>query len=162
MTPRHDSFTLTRDLAACRAHVWACWTDAGLKRQWFSAEDMSTDDYHLDLREGGKEYGRFTMAEGPARGVPENRTTFLVVRPDSLLVTAYTMAWDGRIHSASLATIRFEELGGGTRLTIREDGTWFEDSDGPEGRAHGTAILLDALERTLKETARGPSTPKPT
>lgn len=145
----HRTFTIERQIAGCLEHVWACWTDADLKRRWFAAEGAGTEEYRLDLREGGTEYGRFVLPDGPAAGVHENRTTYLVVRDKALLATAYTMAWDGRIHSASLATIRFAEEAGGTRLTIEDTGAYFDPSDGPEGRRHGTGVLLDALEAKI-------------
>ena len=143
----HETFVIERQIAGCLDHVWACWTDPALKRRWFAAEGAGTEEYHLDLREGGTEYGRFVMTEGPAAGVHENRTTSLVVRDKALLATAYTMAWDGRIHSASLATVRFAETeDGGTRLILEDTGAYFAPSDGPEGRKHGTGVLLDALQ----------------
>ena len=153
MTPPtpHETYTLERQIAGCLDHVWACWTDPELKRRWFAAEGSGTEEYRLDLRVGGTEYGRFVMTDGPAPGVHENRTTYLVIEDRALLVTAYTMAWDGRIHSASLASIRFAEAEGGTRLSIEETGVFFADSDGPEGRRHGTGVLLDTLQEMIAD-----------
>ena len=39
MTPVHDSFAIERVFHACPAHVFACWADPELKRQWFVDSD---------------------------------------------------------------------------------------------------------------------------
>lgn len=156
MNVEHESFTLTRDIAACPAHVFACWADPDLKRAWFVDGDgpaWRTREYELDFRTGGAETGRFVLTEGPGQGEHRNRTHYLDIEPERRIVFAYTMALDGRIHSASLATVTFEDRNGGTRLTYTEQMTCIGPSDGAEGRRHGWTHLLNALERTLKETA---------
>ena len=156
MIPTHDSFTLTRDIAACPAHVFACWADPALKRRWFVDSDgpgWTEREYTLDFRVGGRETGRFELAEGPGAGEHGNVTHYLDIAPDARIVMAYTMAMNGRIHSASLVTVTLEPSGGGTRLTYHEQMTLIGESDGVAGRRHGWEHLLDALENTLMETA---------
>lgn len=152
----HDSFTLTRDIHACRAHVFAAWADPALKRRWFVDGDgpgWSERDHALDFRPGGTETGRFVLTEGPGAGEHRNVTHYLDIVPDVRIVFAYTMALNGRIHSASLATVMFEDLGGGTRLTFTEQGAFYEHSDGAAGRRHGWAHLLASLETSLQRKA---------
>ena len=154
-TVTHDSFTITRDIAACRAHVFALWSDPDLKRLWFVDSDgpeWNTREYDLDFRIGGTETGRFDLTEGPGAGEHCNVTHYLDIEPDARIVSAYTMAMNGRIHSASLATVTFEDAGGGTRLTYHEQMTLIGESDGASGRAHGWTHLLDGLERALERT----------
>ena len=156
MTPAHDRFTLERTLHACRAHVFAAWSDPDLKRRWFVDSDgphWTEEDYSLDFRVGGTEFGRFVAEDGPARGVHENRTTFLDIIPDERIVFAYTMALEGRVHSASLATVTLTDEGGGTRLTFTEQIAVLGPSDGAEGRCGGWTHLLSALESSLREGA---------
>lgn len=155
MNVSHDTFTIEREIPACPAHVFACWADPDLKRRWFVDSDgaeWSERDYDLDFRIGGTETGRFVLAEGPGAGEHRNMTYFLEIETESRIVFAYTMAINGRIHSASLATVTLDDLNGGTRLTYTEQMTMIGPSDGAEGRRHGWTHLLNALERTLKET----------
>ena len=156
MTLTHDRFTLERVIRACPAHVFAAWCDSTLKRQWFAKADgprRSKDDYSLDFRVGGTEFGRFVVEDGPGKGVHENRTTFLDIVPDERIVFAYTMALDGRTHSASLATVTFADEGSGTRLTFTEQIAVLGPSDGAEGRRGGWTHLLCALESSLRRGA---------
>lgn len=156
MTVTHDSFTIERRLRACPAHVWAAWAEADLKRQWFVAADREgwqTLDYSLDFRVGGTETGRFLLASGPGAGEHANVTHYLDILPGARIAFAYSMALNGRIHSASLATVTLAEAGGGTLPTFTEQGAWFPPSDGVDGRREGWEVLLAALERTLDATA---------
>lgn len=157
MRPRHESFTLERTYAACRAHVFALWSDPDLKRRWFVDNDgpgWETLEYGLDFRVGGREHGRWRMAAGDLTmaGEHANETVFLEIVEGERIIFAYTMAMDGRIHSASLATVTFEEAGGGTKLTFTEQLTALEGSDGAERRSNGWGWLLGNIEATLAET----------
>ena len=156
MTPTHDRYTIERVLPARPADVFAAWSDPALKRRWFVDSDgpsWSEADYTLDFREGGTEVGRFVAADGPAPGVHENRTTFLQIVPEARIVFAYTMAHEGRVHSASLVTVTLAGAEGGTRLTFTEQMAVLGPSDGPEGRRAGWTHLLSALATSLREGA---------
>jgi len=59
------------------------------------------------------------------------------------------MALDGRVHSASLATVSFADADGGTLLTFTEQGAFFPPSDMAAGRRGGWEALLNALDRLL-------------
>lgn len=155
MTVTHESFTLVRTIRACREHVFAAWAKPELKRRWFVDSDgpgWTERDYTLDFRVGGRETGRFVLNEGPGAGEHTNVTHYLDIVDNEHIVYAYTMALDGRIHSASLATVTLEDENGGTKLTYTEQGAFLGVSDGAEGRKHGWQSLLAALERTLDET----------
>jgi len=152
MSAAHRSFTLTRDLAACPAEVFACWAEAEKKRAWFVHSDgpgWETRAYALDFRVGGTETGSFELKEGPGAGVHENATTLLVIEPERRIDFAYTMAMNGRVHSASLATVTFEETGDGTRLVFTETLAEIGESDGVNGRRGGWEGLLGHLETCL-------------
>ena len=156
MTVEHGGFTIERHLAAPPARVFALWSDPAKKRRWFVDSDgpaWTEADYALDFRVGGTERGRFTATDGPAKGVHENATHFLDIVPDERIAFAYTMAFEGRIHSASLATVTFEADGGGTRLTFTEQAAHFPPSDGEDMRKAGWTHLLNALTKEL-ETER--------
>lgn len=154
MTSIFDSFTLERRIAAPPATVFRAFADPALKARWFGSEGepgWTTLDYALDFRVGGTEHGRWRLsAPGqPWDGEHENRTVYLDIVPDRRIVSAYTMALNGHIHSSSLATIRLSADGAGTRLDLTEQGVYHDGSDGPAGRRHGTDLLFDALSRSL-------------
>lgn len=156
MTPEHDTFTLIRDFAAAPADVFALWSDPEKKRLWFvdsDAPQWQERDYTMDFRVGGGETGRFVLTEGPGAGEHRNVTHYLDIEPDARIVYAYTMAMNGRIHSASLTTVTFDLHDGGTRLTYCEQMTLIGESDGAAGRTHGWTHLLDALERIAVQFA---------
>lgn len=85
----------------------------------------------------------------PDRIAHTNETTYLDIVDNERIVYAYTMAMDGVVHSASLATIQFLADDAGTQLTYCEQGAAFQGSDGIEGREKGWAWLLDHLEKAL-------------
>ena len=62
------------------------------------------------------------------------------------------MAMDGRIHSASLATVTFASTPDGALLRFTEQGAYFDPSDGVAGRTAGWEQILDAMTRFATET----------
>ena len=155
MTIDHQSFTLERRIAAPPARVYACWADPALKRRWFvdgDGPEWETERYQLDFRTGGTESGSFVLRSGPGAGRHENMTHFLDIQPEERIAFAYTMTIDGRIHSASLATVAFEPAAEGTLLRFTEQGAFFEGSDGVAGRTAGWEQILDTMTRFARET----------
>lgn len=153
MAITHETFTLKKIIAAPPARVFAAWADPEQKRKWFvedDSENWETLDYTMDFRVGGREYGRFVLlAKTPAEGEHVNETVFLDIAPDQRIVFAYTMALNGRIHSASLATVRFTEAGTGTRVSYTEQGAFYDKGDGVAGRKAGWMSILNALAAYL-------------
>ncbi len=148
MTISHDVFTLERTIAATPANVFRAWAETDLKRAWFVDSDgpeWATNAYSLDFRVGGHESGAFELTEGPGKGLHENATTFLDIEENARIVFAYTMAMNGRRHSASLATVTFEPVEAGCRLSYTEQGAFFDGSDGVAMRRGGWEHLLGAL-----------------
>ncbi len=155
MSVIHETFTIVRDIAARREHVFAAWAQPEQKRRWFVDSDgpeWSERDYTLDFRVGGEETGRFVLTGGPGAGEHTNVTHYLDIVDGERIVFAYTMAIDGRIHSASLTTVTFEDNGDRTRLSYTEQGAFLGASDGADMRKGGWIKLLEALEAALKET----------
>lgn len=159
MTPQHDSFTLSREMSACREHVWAAWANPDMKRAWFvdhDGPDWTTLHYENDFRVGGRERGSWKMEvtdQTPLAGEHSNETVYLDIEDGFRIVFAYSMAMNGKVHSASLATVTFEDANGGTRLTYTEQFTQLDASDGIDGRKNGWGWLMDSLEKVLKDSA---------
>ncbi len=148
MTIDHADFTIKKIIPAQPASVFRAFAEQELKRKWFTESGpTSKGDYRLDFRVGGTEGGSFKVAEGPGAGLHENATTYVDIVEGERIVYAYTMAWNGRVHSASLTTVTFAPTEAGCKLTVTEQGAWFAPSDGPEMRRGGVEAQLDALSR---------------
>jgi hypothetical protein len=62
------------------------------------------------------------------------------------------MAIGSKPLSVSLSTIEFLPTAGGTLLTYTEQGAYFDDPSGPEGREEGTRGLLEKLATELQNS----------
>ena len=137
-----DSFTIERVYPNCRDHVWAAWADKDMRSKWFG--NGLTE---MDFRVGGVERGSFSNHMGEHT----KEAHFFKIQEKSRIVYAYSMAMNGTVHTVSLATVLFEDEGGGTRLTYREQMYVIPPSDGADGRRNGWGVLLDGLEAYLAE-----------
>jgi uncharacterized protein YndB with AHSA1/START domain len=147
MTTDHqlDSFTLERVYPNCLAHVWSAWSTPEKKSAWFGGRAID-----MDFRPGGSERSSFSNEMGEHA----NETRYFEIRDESLIVMAYSMAMNGRVHTVSLVTIAFADEGGGTRLRYTEQMCVLPPSDGAAGRAHGWGALLDTLGTYLEADTR--------
>lgn len=144
----HHDFTLERTFPVPVEKVWAAFADQETKRLWFAAENeqLSMTAYEEDFRVGG--HG---MNEGSFHGGPPHRfqSTYTDIVDLERIIYTYDM-WIGNTHiSTSITTIVFEPLGGGTQLTLTEQGVHLDGHDNGEQRELGTAGLLDDLGATL-------------
>ena len=143
----HDTIVTERTYRYPPDRVFAAWRDPATKREWFAeGEGWRIEEYGLDFRVGGREHARFRRGSGPET---RNETVFLDIVPDRRIVMAYTMAVDGSNISASLGTVEFEAIAGGTRLIYTEQGAFFTGADGPSSRKQGWTGLLERLAATL-------------
>ena len=148
MTIDHADFTIEKIVPAQLANVFRAFAEQELKRKWFAGSGpKSMADYRLDFRVGGQEGGKFEIAEGPGAGLHQFAGTDIDIVEAERIVFAYTMARDGRVHSASLATVTFTPSEAGCKLTIIEQSVHFAPSDGPETRRGGVEAQFDALAR---------------
>lgn len=147
VTTHSDTFVIARTLSKCPAHVFSAWADPDKKRKWFASNPDPDAVRDFDFRVGGREYGAFINEMGRH----ENETRYFEIIENELIVFAYSMAMNGRVHSVSLVTVRLEDSNGGTRLTYSEQMTVIEPSDGARGREHGWGVLLDAMEDLLDQ-----------
>ncbi|CAD7056018.1 ATPase [Pseudorhizobium halotolerans] len=132
----HREFTLERLYPNCRAHAWSAWSIREKKAAWLRSATLE-----MDFSVGGVERSGFRTAMG--QHTSEGR--YFEIKEGERIVFAYSMAVNGRVHTVSLATILFEDEGGGTRLTYTEQMCVIPPSDGAEGREHGWGALLDGL-----------------
>jgi uncharacterized protein YndB with AHSA1/START domain len=133
---RHEEFSTVRRYPSARPEVWAAWSVREKKAAW-----LNNPALELDFRVGGKERSEYR----DGRDLHVNETCFFEIQEQERIVLAYSMAKNDRVHSVSLTTITFEDDGGGTSLSYREQMCILPPSDGVEGRKHGWNVLLDML-----------------
>jgi len=145
----HGTFVLERTFAAGRSAVFAAWSSAEAKRQWFQPpEGWVTTPHEFDFRVGGAERHTSTAPDGVRHGY---QGRYFDIVPNARLVFGYAMDLDGDPLSVSLVTIEVSDAAGGTRMVFTEQGAYFLDG-GAElvgGREWGSRLLLDSLERYL-------------
>jgi uncharacterized protein YndB with AHSA1/START domain len=145
----HRTFTIERVFAAPPRRVFAAWSNPDAKRRWASCHTDEFDvEYHLDFRVGGTELNRASAADGP---VHVYQARFLDIVPDHRIIYAYDMHFRDKRVSVSLATVTFEAVEIGTRMTFTEQVAFLDGFDGLVGRSKGTEAGFDRLEAELGE-----------
>ena len=149
----HSTFVVERKLNASPEHVFASFSDATSKRQWFfESANHELLNHELEFKVGGRERAQMKMGAGPIAGmVITNDTVYEDIQTNQRIVSAYRMSLDGRPFSAALATIELVPAGKGTDLVITHQGAYFEGSDGPEMRKQGWEHLVSKLVKELGE-----------
>ncbi len=146
----HSTFVIERDYPASPDRVFDAFADPAKKRRWFAeGEGFIVDDYGLDFREGGREFGHFRMAENtPLPGTAiNNETRYQSIVPNQRIVFVYTMSFGTMCFSASQTTVELFPTGQGTHLVYTEQAAFFENADGPAMREAGCRSLLEQLAR---------------
>lgn len=153
---RHETFSITRDLEANRAEVFAAFADDRVRRRWFRIPGTGAI-YDHDFRIGGGEdaSSTFVMPDGPAEEL-RNRSRYLDIAPDRRIVFVYEAIVDDVTRWVSLVTVTLADAESG-RSTL----TWTEQvafltrtGDGSADLPHlrtGTALRLNGLPAALNE-----------
>jgi uncharacterized protein YndB with AHSA1/START domain len=147
-TVTHASFTIERQYGATPARVFAAFADKEQKGEWFAAPgDTGPVTWEFDFRDGGREYNSGAWEGGPTHSFDAH---YLDIVENERIIYSYVMHVDGRKLSASLATLEFAAVEGGTLLTITEAGAFLDGLDSAVSREQGTRDLLDALGASLE------------
>ncbi|WP_431298139.1 SRPBCC family protein [Tabrizicola sp. BL-A-41-H6] len=138
------SLTLTRQLNAQPARVFAALTQPDQMLRWWVPDAGTTLHASADLRPGGRYAIGFRLADGS-----EHHPTGLYreVIPDARL--SFTWEWPGRPEATSLVTIRLTPRDGGTHLTLTHE--HLPDDAGPS-HERGWSGLFTRLALYLKAT----------
>lgn len=117
VTPNSDrELATSRILPATPATVYRAWTDPTHLARWWGPKDFRNTFHAFDPRPGGE--WKFTM-HGPDGTDYANHSRFLELVPHSRIVLEHVNA------PHFLATATFEEVPGGTRVTLRQE---FDDA----------------------------------
>jgi uncharacterized protein YndB with AHSA1/START domain len=151
----HDTFVIDRTFSFKRELVYAAWTSAQAKSQWF----VGPSGWELQLRELEFRVGGRERLKGRR---PDGTTSLFDARyyeivPNERIVYVYEMHTNDVRISISLATIELKERGEGTVLIITEQGVFLDGHDDARRREQGTQVLIDQLERALQRQSAGAS-----
>jgi uncharacterized protein YndB with AHSA1/START domain len=125
--PAGQELTITRDLKAPRARVFAAWTDLRQSSVWWVPRDCELVSCEMDVREGGTWRRRMRVPDGSV--ITKHGVYREVAAPERLVFTYNTEYADGRIDPETVVTLTLSELADGrTRLTLRHSGLWDEAS----------------------------------
>jgi uncharacterized protein YndB with AHSA1/START domain len=144
----HVTFAIERRYKQPPARVFAAFAEREAKRRWFtSSAEITTEEYTLDFRVGGRETWRGRHSGSP--DAARNETMFRDIVPEERIICVYDM-WIGSSKiSVSLLTLEFKPAGAGTLLVLTEQDVFLDGYVDGGGREHGTREMLDALEAEL-------------
>jgi uncharacterized protein YndB with AHSA1/START domain len=116
MTPTEASdrtMTIDRVINASPGMVWAAWFNAATLPQWWGPDGFSCRTKRIDLREGGEWV--FEMI-GPDGTVYPNHHRYTGITPQTEI--GYTLLWGENGPKHADAMVRFDDLGGRTKVTL--------------------------------------------
>lgn len=149
----HARFTLEREYPHPPDRVFAAFAEPEAIRAWLvEGEGWDVESFDMDFRVGGHQASSFRFQDGPEI---HNHTVYQDIVPDERIVYAYSMTVEGERISASLATVEFHPVDGGTELVFTEQDAFLDGHDGLESRRSGTDGLLDDLGPWLDANAGG-------
>ena len=145
---RHSTFILERTYNFAPAKVFAAWSTAEAKAQWFVGPPgkWTLVRRELDFRVGGREKLSGSFPDGHTSNF---NGYYQDIVPNERIVYSYEMDLSGKKISVSLATVEFTPVKTGTLLKFTEQAVFLDDFDDAGGRERGTAVLLDQLGAAL-------------
>ncbi len=148
MTARPELW-LTRVFDAPRRLVFAAWTQPDHMARWWGPQGFVTTFLETDVREGGAWRRCMRSPAGAdywSRGVYRE-----IVAPERLVLTYVTDDLGGNPGPETLVTVTFADLGGKTRLTLRQ--AVFESAAARNAHRGGWTACLERLAEYLSANA---------
>lgn len=106
---------ITREFDAPRELVWDAWTQPQHVAQWWGPIGFTNTIHEMAVKPGG--VWRLTMHGPDGKDWPNKIVFREVVRPEYLAYDHSGDSEDDKLHF--YVTVKFEDLGGKTRLTMR-------------------------------------------
>lgn len=145
-TLQERALVVTRVLNAPRETVFEAWTDPKQLMQWWGPKHHQADHIEMDVRKGGRWRNRLRSAEDGSE--LWHHGTFREVVAPSLLVFTFVWEEEGERGIENLVTVTFEDLGGKTKLTLRQ--VPFESDAERDGHGEGWGSTFDRLAEHLE------------
>jgi len=142
-TPSDLEIVLTREFDAPRDLVFEALSKAEHLRQWWGPAGSSAAVCEVDFRPGGS--WRFVERDAKGEEWGFHGEVREIVRPEKIV---QTFEFEGMPGHVSVETMRLEDLGGRTRITVTSVFDSVEDRNGmlQSGMEQGAAESYDRLE----------------
>ena len=112
--------TISREIKAPRARVFAAWTDISQASLWWAPKGFTLLECEMDLRPGGLWLRRM---RGPDGRITTKHGVYREITPPERLVFTYNTEYaNGSIEPETLVTVTFADLGSHTQLTLHHSG----------------------------------------
>lgn len=111
--PNLPTIRIVREFAAPRERVYRAWADPEVFVQWMGPKGVTLKLHDWELRTGG--HWRYSSVMN-GQEVASFYGSFHEVRPNDRIVQTFT--WEGAPDGVSLDTAFFEDVDGGTRVTL--------------------------------------------
>ena len=148
MTPAFTSVSVTRDIAADPAAVFAHWTSPETRQRWETGPDTGMKYDAFDTREGGTEIVR-VFESGTEIGHMVQRIK--VLKPGDLLVSTIDAVFNDKLNMIMTVCVRFERHKSGTRLHAHAQIADINGRDQTERHTRGWEWILDRFEADIAE-----------
>ena len=146
-TPSELEIVLTREFDAPRALVFEALSKPEHLRHWWGQASSTLVHCELDFRPGGT--WRFVERDQDGQEWGFRGEVREIVPPERIV---QTFEWEGLPGHVSVETMRLEDLGGRTRVTVTSVFASVEDRNGmlQSGMEQGAGESYDRLEAYLK------------
>ena len=124
--------------------LWKCWTEPQHLARWSAPRGFTIPRSEGDLRPGGKWRCQMRSPEGNTRWLGG---VYREVVVNKRLVMTHAWEEDGMPGRETLVTVRFEDLGGRTRVTLEQTG--FDSAGARDGHLGGWRECFDLLAEHL-------------
>jgi uncharacterized protein YndB with AHSA1/START domain len=153
ITPASCDVTVTRVFDAPRDLVFRTWVEPEHFTHWWGPRGFTNPVCELDARPGGD---IFVRMHGPNERVVLMRGTFReIVAPQRIVFTATVADRNGAAMFEGLVTATFEDTGGATKLTVREQAVAINDTVAAPILANMETSWTESLQR-LAAVVAGP------
>lgn len=116
--PGPREFVITRVFDAPRSFVFRVWTAPEHLARWWGPKGFTTVSCHMDVRPGGTWFRKMRAPDGTEdrrRGIYHE-----ILEPERLVFTYASEDAEGNFGHETLVTVTFADLGGKTKLTLRQ------------------------------------------
>jgi uncharacterized protein YndB with AHSA1/START domain len=143
------TLVLERLFDAPVALVWRCWTEKEHLNHWSAPRGFTVPYSEGELRPGGKWRCCMRAPNGSELWLGG---VYREIVPNRLLVMTHAWEEDGVPGHETVVTVRFQDLGGRTKVTLEQGG--FDSTGARDGHGEGWSECFDLLAEHLV-TIRG-------